>query len=72
MTTPPPTNLYKHHWFPAEIINHFIWLYFRFRLSHRDGGELMAARGVILGGGEQWNREPVEELGEARSSLLRC
>jgi putative transposase len=47
MTT-PPTNLYKRHRFPAEIISHCIWLYFRVCLSYRDVEALMAARGVIL------------------------
>ena len=45
---PPPTNLYKRHRFPAEIIGHYVWLYFRFCLSYRDVEELMAARGIIL------------------------
>jgi transposase-like protein len=43
---PPVTNLYKRHRFPAEIISHGVWLYFRFCLSYRDVEELMAARGV--------------------------
>jgi hypothetical protein len=48
MTTPPVTNPYKRHRFPAEIISHCVWLYFRFCLSYRDVEELMAERGVIL------------------------
>jgi putative transposase len=48
MNTPPPTNLYKRHRIPAEIISHCVWLYFCFCLSYRDVEELMAARGVIL------------------------
>jgi putative transposase len=48
MNTPPTSNLYKRHRFPAEIISHCVWLYFRFCLSYRDVEELMAARGVIL------------------------
>jgi hypothetical protein len=48
MTTPPVLNLYKRHRFPAEIISHCVWLYFRFCLSYRDVEALMAARGVIL------------------------
>jgi hypothetical protein len=23
------TNPYTHHWFPAEIISHGVWLYYR-------------------------------------------
>jgi putative transposase len=48
MNTPPVTNLYKRHRFPAEIISHCIWLYFRFCLSYRDVEEMMAERGVRL------------------------
>ena len=44
----PPTNPYKRHRFPAEIISHCVWLYFRFCLSYRDVEELMAARGITL------------------------
>jgi putative transposase len=42
------TNPYKRHRFPAEIISHCVWLYFRFCLSYRDVEELMAERGVVL------------------------
>jgi putative transposase len=42
------TNSYKRHRFPAEIISHCVWLYFRFCLSYRDVEELMAERGIIL------------------------
>ena len=48
MNTPPTSNPYKRHRFPAEIISHGVWLYFRCCLSYRDVEELMAARGVIL------------------------
>jgi putative transposase len=44
----PSTNRYKHHRFPAEIISHGVWLYFRFCLSYRDVEELLFARGVIV------------------------
>jgi hypothetical protein len=42
MKTPPTSNPYKRHRFPAEIISHWVWLYFRFCLSYRDVEELMA------------------------------
>jgi putative transposase len=48
MTIRHRTNLYKRHRFPAEIISHCVWLYFRFCLSYRDIEELMTARGVTL------------------------
>jgi transposase-like protein len=37
---------YKRHRFPAEVIRHAVWLYFRFTLSLRDVEELLAQRGV--------------------------
>ena len=44
----PSINRYKYHRFPAEIISHGVWLYFRFCLSDRDVEELLFARGVIV------------------------
>jgi putative transposase len=44
----PSTNRYKNHRFPAEIIRHAVWLYFRFGLSYRDIKELLFARGVTV------------------------
>jgi putative transposase len=37
---------YKRHRFPATVIQHAVWLYFRFTLSLRDVEEMMAQRGV--------------------------
>jgi putative transposase len=34
--------------FPAEIISHAVWLYFRFPLSLRMVEELLAARGIVV------------------------
>ena len=44
----PSINRYKNHRFPAEIISHGVWLYFRFCLSYRDVEELLFARGIIV------------------------
>jgi DDE superfamily endonuclease len=41
-------SLYRGHRFPVEIINHCVWLYYRFPLSLRDIEEMMAQRGVIV------------------------
>ncbi len=41
-------SLYHRHHFPAEIISHCVWLYFRFSLSFRDVEEMLAMRGVSL------------------------
>ncbi len=41
-------SLYRRHRFPAEIISHCVWLYFRFAMSFRDVEEILAMRGVSL------------------------
>lgn len=43
-----PSDRYRGHRFPAEIISHTVWLYFRFTLSFRDIDELLAARGIFV------------------------
>jgi putative transposase len=48
MKTAMSANPYKNHRFPAEIISHAVWLYFRFCLSYRDVEELLFARGVTV------------------------
>src|SRR3954451_11293954 len=45
MTMPAPPR-YAGYRFPAEIISHAVWLYFRFPLSLRHVDEILAARGV--------------------------
>lgn len=37
---------YRRHRFPPEIIQHGVWLYFRFPLSYRDVEDLLAERGI--------------------------
>ena len=39
---------YAGYRFPAEIISHAVWLYFRFPLSLRMVDEVLAARGIIV------------------------
>jgi putative transposase len=41
-------SLYHSHRFPAEVISHCVWLYFRFALSFRDIEKMLAMRGVTL------------------------
>jgi len=41
-------NTYKHHRFPSEIISYSVWLYYRFKLSHRDIEDLLGERGIIV------------------------
>jgi putative transposase len=43
-----PSDPYRGHRFPTEIISHTVWLYFRFTLSFRDIDELLAARGILV------------------------
>ena len=37
---------YERHRFPAAVIQHAVWLYFRVTLSLRDVEEMLAHRGV--------------------------
>ena len=39
-------HLYKRHRFPAEIISHAVWLYFRFPLSLRHVEDMLAERRI--------------------------
>jgi putative transposase len=48
MNTLAPTDRYKNHRFPVEIISHGVWLYYRFCLSYRDIEELLFARGILV------------------------
>ncbi len=43
-----PDTLYRRYCFPAEIISHCVWLYFRSCLSYRDIEERMMTRGVFV------------------------
>jgi len=47
MTTSPRAR-YAGYRYPAEIIGHAVWLYFRFPLGLRMVEELLAARGIIV------------------------
>jgi putative transposase len=40
------TVSYRRHRFPAGVIQHAVWLYFRFPLSFRDVEDLLARRGI--------------------------
>ena len=47
MTASPHAH-FKRHRFPAEIIVHAVWLYYRFPLSFRDVENLLAERGINI------------------------
>src|SRR3954467_1746072 len=42
------TAAYKRHRFPAQLIAHAVWLYFRFPLSLRLVEELLLERGIVV------------------------
>ena len=54
---------YRRHRFPPPIIQHAIWLYLRFTLSHRDVEELVAERGLDVS---------YETVRRWRSSICWC
>ncbi len=66
MTTTPA---YKGHRYPVEIINHCVWLYFRFPLSFREVEELMLARGVAVS--YETIRRWCAKFGQAYANQLR-
>jgi putative transposase len=60
--------------FPAEIIGHAVWLYFRFPLGLRMVEELLAARGIIVSHEtvRQWARKFGQQFAnQIRRSLPR-
>jgi len=63
------TPSYKGHRYPVEIINHCIWLYFRFPLSFREVEELMLARGVAVS--YERIRRWCAKFGQAYANQLR-
>src|SRR3712207_1796873 len=48
MSSPTTKSPYAGHRFPAEVIGHAVWLYFRFPLSLRMVEEMLAARGIVV------------------------
>src|ERR1700677_2540689 len=63
------TPSYKGHRYPVEIINHCIWLYFRFPLSFREVEELMLAGGVAVS--YETIRRWCAKFGQAYANQLR-
>ncbi|MFI5726989.1 IS6 family transposase [Streptomyces cyaneofuscatus] len=60
---------YKNHRYPAEIIAHCVWLYFRFPLSFREVEEMMLERGVIVS--YETDRRWCLKFGQAYANSLR-
>ncbi len=68
MTTPPCPS-YAGYRFPAEIISHAVWLYFRFPLSLRMVDELLAARGIVVS--HETTRQWALKFGQAFANQIR-
>ncbi|MDL2403113.1 IS6 family transposase [Rhizobium mayense] len=61
--------LYRRHRFPAEIIAHAVWLYFRFPLSLRMVEDMLGALGIIVS--HQTVRLWAEKFGRAFANDIR-
>src|SRR3954465_67827 len=68
MTTPVCPS-YAGHRFPAEIISHAIWLYFRFPLGLRMVEEMLAARGIIVS--HETVRQWARKFGQMLANQIR-
>lgn len=44
-----PATLYKRHHFPPESIQHEVWSYHRYNLSHSDIEDLLAESRIVVG-----------------------
>jgi putative transposase len=60
---------YAGYRFPAEIISHAVWLYFRFPLSLRMVDELLAARGIMVS--HETVRQWALKFGQAFANQIR-
>ena len=60
---------YARHRFPPAIIQHAVWLYFRFALSYRDVEDLLAERGIDVA--YETVRRRVLKFGRASSARIR-
>jgi putative transposase len=68
MTT-PACSRYAGYRFPAEVISHAVWLYFRFPLSLRMVEEMLAARGIIVS--HETIRQWALKFGQAVANRIR-
>lgn len=65
----PPVPPYAGHRFPAEVISHAVWLYFRFPLELRLVEELLAARGIVVS--HETVRQWARKFGQAFANRIR-
>src|SRR4051794_35239348 len=68
MTTPACPD-YAGYRFPAEVISHAVWLYFRFPLSLRNVDEILAARGIVVS--HETVRQWARKFGQAFANPIR-
>jgi len=69
MTTPACPS-YAGYRFPAEIISHAVWLYFRFPLSLRMVDEWLAVRAIIVS--HETVRQWVLKFGQGFAGSTSC
>jgi putative transposase len=67
--TSAPRSLYAGYRFPAEIISHAVWLYFRFPLSLRMVEDMLAARGIAVS--HETVRQWALKFGQAIANPIR-
>jgi putative transposase len=60
---------YRGFRYPAEIINHCVWLYYRFPLSFREVEEMMLQRGVVVS--HETVRQWCAKFGQTYANALR-
>jgi putative transposase len=69
MSSPAAKSPYAGYRFPAEVISHAVWLYFRFPLALRMVEELLAARGIIVS--RETIRQWALKFGQAFANQIR-
>ena len=60
---------YRGFRYPAEVISHCVWLYYRFPLSSREVEEMMLARGVVVS--HETIRQWSQKFGQTYTNGLR-
>src|SRR3954462_8477660 len=69
MSSPSAKSPYAGYRFPAEVISHAVWLYFRFPLSLRMVEEMLAARGILVS--HEMVRQWALTFGQAFANQIR-
>ena len=69
MSPPAAKSPYAAYRFPAEVISHAVWLYFRFPLSLRMVEEMLAARGIVAS--HETVRQWALKFGQAFANRIR-